>query len=151
MISAHIILQNLPFCKLGLLLHHHLVVILQKGLKNELGKKCLCNRRGDTCLCFHKYLLNLFESVPNVLFPSHDGLLLCLVVVQLLSHVWLFVTHGLQHARLPCPSPSPRVCPNSSPLGWWCDPTVSSTAIPFSSCLQSFPDSGCFPMSWLFA
>ena len=47
--------------------------------------------------------------------------------------------HGLQHARLPCPSPSPRVCSNSCPLTWWCHPTISSSVVPFSSCLQSFP------------
>ena len=56
----------------------------------------------------------------------------------------------LQHARLPCPSPSPGACPNSCPLHWWCHPTSSSSASLFSSCLQSFPTSGSFPMSWLF-
>ena len=59
--------------------------------------------------------------------------------------------HGLQHTRLPCPSLSPRVCSNSCPLIWWCYPTVSSSVIPFSSCLQSFPASGSFPMCQLFA
>jgi len=47
--------------------------------------------------------------------------------------------HGLQHARLPCPSPTPRACSNSCPSSWWCHPTISSSVIPFSSCLQSFP------------
>ena len=51
---------------------------------------------------------------------------------------------GLQHARLPCPSPSPGVCPSSYPLNWWRHPTISSSVAPFSSCLQSFP------VSWLF-
>ena len=46
--------------------------------------------------------------------------------------------HGLQHTRLPCPSPTPRVYLNSCPLSWWCHPTISSSVIPFSSCLQSF-------------
>ena len=59
--------------------------------------------------------------------------------------------HELQHARLPCPSPSPRYCPSSCPLSWWCHPTISSSVIPFSSYLQSFPASGSFPVSWLFA
>ena len=59
--------------------------------------------------------------------------------------------HGLQHARLPCPSPFPRVCSSSCPLSWWCHPMISSSAIPFSSYLQSFPASGSFPMSQLFA
>ena len=60
-------------------------------------------------------------------------------------------THELQHARLLCPSPSPWVCSNSYSLSWWCHPTISCSVIPFSSCLQSFPASGSFPMSWLFA
>ena len=58
--------------------------------------------------------------------------------------------HGPQHARPPCPSPTPRVYSNSSPLSWWCHPTISSFFIPFSSCLQSFPASGSFHMSQFF-
>ena len=61
-----------------------------------------------------------------------------------------FRPHGLQHTRLPCPSPSPRACSNSCPLSWWCHSTISSSVIPFSSCLQSFPASGSFLMSQLF-
>ena len=56
----------------------------------------------------------------------------------------------LQHARPPSPSPIPRVYPNSCPLSWWCHPTISSSVVPFSSCPQSFPTSGSFPMSQLF-
>ena len=63
----------------------------------------------------------------------------------------LWRPHGLQHARLPCPSLSPRVCSDSCPLSQWCHPNISSSVIPFSSCLQSFPASGTFPMSQLFA
>ena len=59
--------------------------------------------------------------------------------------------HGLQHTRPPCPSPTPRVYSNSCPLSQSCHPTISSSVIPFSSCLQSFPESGSFPMSQLFA
>ena len=55
--------------------------------------------------------------------------------------------HGLQHARLPCPSPTPRACSNSCPLSQWCHPTISSSVIPFSSCLQSFPALRSFQMS----
>ena len=58
--------------------------------------------------------------------------------------------HGLQHARLLCPSLSPRVCSNSCPLSQWCHPTSSSSVTPFSSCLHSFPASASFLMSWLF-
>ena len=59
--------------------------------------------------------------------------------------------HGLQHGRLPCPSPIPRAYSNSCPLSQWCHPTISSSVVPFSSCLQSFPASGSFPMSQLFS
>ena len=59
--------------------------------------------------------------------------------------------HGLQHVRPPCPSPTAGVYSNSCPLNRWCHPTISSSAIPFSSLLQSFPASGSFPMSRLFA
>ena len=65
--------------------------------------------------------------------------------VQSLSRV-----HGLQHARFPCPLPTPKACSNSCPLSRWCHPTISSSVVPFSSCLQSFPASGSFPMSQFF-
>ena len=58
--------------------------------------------------------------------------------------------HGLQHTRFPCPSPNPRVYSNSCPLSWWCHPTILPSVTPFSSCLQSFPASGSFPMSRFF-
>ena len=59
--------------------------------------------------------------------------------------------HGLQHARLPCPSPTPEACSNLCPWSRWCHPTISSSVIPFSSCPQSFPASGSFPVSQFFA
>ena len=71
--------------------------------------------------------------------------------VQLFSHVQLFITPWTQHARLSCPSPTPRACSNSCPLSQWCHPTISSSVVPFSFCLQSFPASGTFPVSQLFA
>jgi len=88
--------------------------------------------------------------------------------VQSLNHVQLFVTpwttacqaslsfnslwpHGLQHARLPYPSPTPGACSNSCPLSWWCHPNISSSVGPFSSCLQSLPTSGSLPESQFFA
>ena len=70
------------------------------------------------------------------------------------SHLVIFDSlrpHGLQHARLPCPSPTPRAYSNSCSLCWWCHPTISSSVVPFSSCLQSFPVSGSFQMSQFFA
>ena len=59
--------------------------------------------------------------------------------------------HGLQHARPPCPSPTPGVYSNSCPLSWWCHPTISSSVVPFSSRLQSLPASRSFQISQLFA
>ena len=69
----------------------------------------------------------------------------CLVVSDSLQ------PYGLQHTRPPCPSPTPGVYPNSCPLSWWCHPTISSSVIPFSSHPQSFPVSGSYQMSQLFA
>ena len=62
-----------------------------------------------------------------------------------------FRPHGSQHTRLPCPSPTPGACSGSCPLSRWCHPTVSSSAVLFSSCLQPFPASGSFLMCRLFA
>ena len=70
--------------------------------------------------------------------------------VQLLSVSDSLWAHEPQHARPPCPSPTPGVYPNSCPSSWWCLPTISSSVIPFSSCPQSLPASGSFPMSQLF-
>ena len=70
--------------------------------------------------------------------------------VQLLSCVWLFATPWTAECP-PCPSPTPRACSNSCPLSRWCHPTISSSVIPFSSCLQYFPASGSFPMNQFFA
>ena len=57
--------------------------------------------------------------------------------------------HGLQHASFHCPLPTPGACSSSCPSSWWYHPTISSSAVPFSSCLQSFPASGSFPKGWL--
>ena len=77
-----------------------------------------------------------------------DWYLLLLFSCSVVSDSWW--PHGLQHSRPPCPSPSPGVCSDSGPLSQWCHPTISSSVTPFSSCLQSFPAPGSFPMSWLF-
>ena len=69
-------------------------------------------------------------------------------VAQSCSTLW---PHGLQHARLPCPSPTPGACSNSSPSSWWCHPTISSSVVPLSFCLPSFPATGSFQMSQFFA
>ena len=102
---------------------------------------------------------------------GHDGLQFYIIFLWVVKRVhlkWLFCEkitnlvvncsvmsdslqpHGLQHARFPCPSPSPGAHSNSCPWSWWCHPTILSSAVPFSSCLQSCPAAGSFPMSWLF-
>ena len=82
------------------------------------------------------------------LVPFTTGKIICLFSVQLLSRVRLF---GLQHTRLTSPSPTAGAYPNSCVSCWWYHPTISSSAVPFSSRLQSFPASGSFPTSWFFA
>ena len=72
-------------------------------------------------------------------------------VVQSLSPVLPLWPHELQHVRLPCLPVSPRVSSNPCPLSQWCHPTISASVVPFSSNFQSFPASGSFPMSQLFA
>ena len=80
------------------------------------------------------------------LFNFYAELLFSRLVVS--NYLW---PRGLQHARLPCPSSSPGAYSNSCPLSQWCQPTISSSLVPFSSCPQSFPASGSFPVSLLFA
>ena len=70
--------------------------------------------------------------------------------VRSLSHDWLFVTPQTAAFKPPCPSPTPITYTNSCPLSQWCHPTISSSVVPFTSCLQTFPASGSFPMSQLF-
>ena len=70
--------------------------------------------------------------------------------VQSLRHAHSMGRHGLHHTRLPCASPTAGACSSSYPLSWWCNPTISSSVVPFSSCLQFFPASGSFPMSLFF-
>ena len=97
----------------------------------------------------------LLDNLGVVFFFPHDFLFswFTLGSVQF-SHSVVYNSlqpHGLQHTRLPCPSPNPGVYPNSRPLSWWCHQIISSSVIPFSSCLQSFPASGFFQKSQLFA
>ena len=78
------------------------------------------------------------------------GLCCCCCCSVAKSFLTLCDPQGLQHMRPPCPSSSPRVFPSSCPLNWWCYPTISSSVALFSSCLQSFPSSGSFPVNQLF-
>ena len=136
-----------------------------------LGKRLLCNSGcAELLICFkHTSVFNNQYLPPIILLknvygvskeeiwligcylqcrnmPRNMGLSLfsCSVVSDSL---W---PHGLQHARLSCPSPSPGVCSDSCPLSLWCHPIISSSVVPFSSCPQSFPASGSFPMSLRF-
>ena len=90
----------------------------------------------------------MWEVPPSALdIPSLKHSCCCCLVTKLCLTL---KPHGLQHTRLPCPSPSPGVHTNSCPLSRWCHLTISPSAAPFSSCPQSFPASGSFPVSWLF-
>ena len=111
-----------------------------------------------------------YTYVPNTHTHTHTHiyilrtLLLPYLLLFLTEYVWptaqfssvtqsclTLRTHGLQHTRPPCPSPTPGVYSNSYPLSRWCHPTISSSVIPFSSLLQSFPASGSFQMHQFFA
>ena len=90
----------------------------------------------------------LYSFTPAAATQLHrQGLLLLFSCSVVSDSLW---PHGLQHTRLPCPSPSPGICSDSCPLSQWCHPTISSSVVP-SSCPRSLPVSGSFPMSWLFA
>ena len=114
--------------------------------------KCQCQDwcQGIYCLCF---LLKVygFSSYIQIFNPFWVNFcvwckICCCSVVS--NSLW---PHELQHATVSCPSLSPRDCSNSCPLSQWFYPTISSWAAFFSFCPQSFPSSGSFPMSWLFA
>ena len=77
-------------------------------------------------------------------------IIFCVVQFSRSVMSYCFQPHGLQYARLPCPSPTPRAYSNSCPLSQWCHPTISSSVVPFSSRLQSFPASGSFQISQFF-
>ena len=102
-----------------------------------------------TVLCFAHVLTDHQTNTPGVLQPSPslEGW-----SVQFSRSVVSdsLQTHEPQHTRPPCPSPTPGVYPNSCSLSCWCHPTISSSVVPFSSCLQSFPASGSFQMSQFF-
>ena len=93
----------------------------------------------------HQKLLHLWLRMRR----SHIGVEIRLLLFSHQVMSYSSQPHGLQHTKLLCPSPSPRVCPSSCPLSWWCHPTISSSDTLFS-CLRSFPASGSFPVSQLF-
>ena len=107
--------------------------------KGSVGNKQACDQAVIKILPDFQEIFQLLTSPETT-----RRVTLCSVMS---SSLW---PHGLQHTRLLCSSPSPRVCSNSCPLSWYCHPTTSPFIIPFSSCSQSFPASGSFWMSWLF-
>ena len=95
----------------------------------------------------HSHLLLLrLNHTPGLFYEAHWCLLLLLRRWVVSDSLW---PHRLQHAKPPCPSLSPGVCPSSCPLSWWCHLAISSSDTLYS-CLEFFPVSGSFPMSWLF-
>ena len=100
----------------------------------------------------------MLDTLDIIKYPSYPNFCYWLILVYLVVVLFSLSVmsdssrpHSLQHARLHCPSQSPGTCSNSCPLSQWCHPTISSSVVPFSSHLQSFPTSGYFPMSSLFA
>jgi len=91
-----------------------------------------------------------YGTIPGLLQAQDESPYSCLLLFSRSVMSDSLQPHELQQVRLPCPSPSSRTCPNSCPLSCWCHPTISSSVVPFSSCFQSFPASGSFPMSQLF-
>ena len=89
-------------------------------------------------------LRTIFFCLTSVTFYLHFTVALLCSRSVVSDSLW---PHGLQHTRLPCTSLSPGACSDSCPLSWWCRSAVLSSVAPFSSCLQSFPGSGSFPMS----
>ena len=134
--SLGVIPNSTHLWEIGLMLGHRMSLVL-----------CfhLFDKKGWTSWLWHS-LSALRNSVILNFMPKHISVQFSCSVMS--NSLW---PHELQHARPPGPSPTPRVYPNSCPLSRWCHPTISSSFIPFSSGPQSFPASGSFPMSQLFA
>ena len=100
------------------------------------------------CICVSKlFYLAMITKITGLFLSFLHGFVIQLSHSVVSDSLW---PHGMQHARLPFPSPTPGACWNSCPLSQWCHPTISSSVIHISSCLQSFPASGSFPMSQFF-
>ena len=112
-----------------------------------------CNVRGEYCINHEDYLRKA-DCFRGIIYLGNKNTITGLLrpcSVQF-SHSVVsdsLQPHEPQHTRPPCPSPTPRVHPNPYPSSWWCHPTISSSVVPFSSYLQSFPASGSFQMSVL--
>ena len=121
---------------------------IQKTLSWITLRQCFLSTWNSTTFC--RMLIDMTSnelygqvSLANIGFSSVQ------FSRSVMSNSWR--PHEPQHARPPCPSPTPRIHPNPYPLSRWCHPTILSSVVPFSSCPQSFPASGSFPMSQLFA
>ena len=132
-----------------LFVYMHHTVFIHSSVNGHLG--CLhvlatVNRAAvDTGYIYPFWSCFSLDICPGVGLQSHQSVQFsCSVVSDSLQ------PHGLQHIRLPCPSPTTRACSNSCPSSQWCHPTISSSVIPFSTCLQSFPAPGSSPMSQFF-
>ena len=140
------------------------------GTSIQTPGHCFCCQRSDMAHCVPRKYPQAVFSMTDILPPgipqnlrffhakAHYLRRMCFQRMILLSSVQFCCSvvsdslwpHRPQHARLSFPSPTPRACANSCPSSRWCHPTVSSSVIPFSSCLQSFPASGSFQMSEFF-
>ena len=116
---------------------HHLSRWTSRLLPRPSYCKYCCNEHWGTCVSFYYSFLRVYAQQWNCWIMSSSSRS---VVSNSLR------AHGLQHIRLPCPSPSPRACSNSCLLSQWWHPTILSSDIPFSSCFQSFPASGSLPV-----
>ena len=103
----------------------------------------------NSWILFYIFVLTFIFSGLNFKFVFIQMIDIIVVVIQSLICVQLFATlcNAMDRSTPSCPSPSPGVCSNSCPLNWWCHPTISTSIVPFSSCLQSLPATGSFPMS----
>ena len=122
------------------------VKIFLKGF-NKIWGDYRASSNSETYMWNRKYWRNEKTSGIFLIYCKLSTVCIC-SVANSCPTLW---PHGLQHTRPPCPSPFPGVYPVSCPLNPWCHPTISSSAISFSSCLQSFPASGSYPVSQLFA
>ena len=113
-------------------------------------------RRGNVTDCYHalQKCLHWPQTSPPLLetfIPMNAMFCYCCCYSVIESCLTLCNPTDWSMPSFPCPSPSPGVCSSPYPLSQWCHPAISSSVAPFSSCLQSFPASGSFPMNWLFA
>ena len=123
-------------------------MLLFSILRKKISKELMCtklNLKIWEILC--SKVLYKFKEISSEKSQNHKLLFLVQLVTQLCPTLW---PHGLQHARLPCPLTIPGACSNPCPSSRWCHPTISPSVVPFSSCVQSFPASGSFPMSQFF-